>query len=131
LQSARAKLLSLILVMRQQPPLGLPRGINRRPTVPNGVNRLPPLYLPRRPTPPATDSRLLDSRAAAQYLGGISERTLRRITAPNGDLPCVRPTPDKRRVFYDLGDLEAYIERHKERPPKSAALFEAPANEAM
>jgi predicted DNA-binding transcriptional regulator AlpA len=89
----------------------------------NGVNRVP-LIPPKRPAPPATEQRLLDPRATAQYLGGISLKTLSRITAPAGDLPAVRI--GSRTVRYDLRDLEEWIARHKQAP--IAALIEAPVS---
>jgi len=52
---------------------------------------------------------LLKPRQAADALG-ICEKTLWSITAPRGDLVCVRIG---RAVRYDPRDLQAWIDRQK------------------
>jgi predicted DNA-binding transcriptional regulator AlpA len=54
---------------------------------------------------------LLDAREAAAALT-VSERFLWGITAPRGDLPCVRLG---RSVRYHVSDLEAWINANKTR----------------
>ena len=56
---------------------------------------------------------LLTPRAAAARLG-ISERKLRDITVPHGDLPRV---PIGRAVRYRTASLEAWAVSHEERGP--------------
>lgn len=64
--------------------------------------------------------RLLDLRAAAQYVG-LSTWTLREFLL-SGELPMVRFTrpgsqrrEDLRRVLVDRADLDAWIDRHRQR----------------
>ena len=62
------------------------------------------------PASAAAPSRLLDLLAACDYLG-VSERTVRRRTAPNGPLI---PTRIGRRVLYSRASLDRFIaEREK------------------
>jgi len=64
------------------------------------------------------DNRLLDVRAAALYLGGISPWTIRSYV-DNGLLvpvrlpSCRRPGEPGRRLLFDVNDLNAFIERRK------------------
>jgi len=58
----------------------------------------------------ATAKLLLSAPEAAKALS-ICEKTLWSMTAPRGDLPCVR---FNRRVLYDPADLHDLIERRKE-----------------
>jgi len=55
------------------------------------------------------EDRLYTSRETARRLG-ICERTLWEISAPRGDLPCVRIN---RSVRYDPADVAAFIEASK------------------
>jgi hypothetical protein len=72
--------------------------------------------------PEAEPGRLLLKPREAAELLGISERTLWGITAPRGDLPCVRVGLDgskreaARFVRYDVKDVSAWIERNKTTP---------------
>ncbi len=56
-----------------------------------------------------TERRLVSAREAATYLG-VSARTLWSLTA-SGEIPHVRI---RRRVLYDLSDLDAQIARWKQ-----------------
>lgn len=67
---------------------------------------------------------LLVSAAEAARLIGVSESTLRRMTAPAGEIPCLKlrtGTPAKGRqarhvARYRLTDLEAWIQRELVQP---------------
>jgi hypothetical protein len=67
--------------------------------------------------------RLLDRRASACYLGGISRKTIRGLDVA-GILNRVRiPSAgggELRRVLYDRVDLDALIRQWKERPSRGA-----------
>ncbi len=52
---------------------------------------------------------LLSAREAATSLG-ICEKTLWAMTAPRGDLRCVRIG---RRVLYDIADISRWVESRK------------------
>jgi len=53
----------------------------------------------------------LRPREAAKALG-ISTRTLWKLTAPRGPIPCVRIGPGKRQsVLYPVGELQAWLAR--------------------
>ena len=54
-------------------------------------------------------SRLRNIKAAASYLG-VSARTVYQLTR-DGELPVVRVS--KRRVMYDLDDLDQWIDSRK------------------
>ena len=55
--------------------------------------------------PTAAPSPLLDRRAACDYLG-VSDRTIRRVTAPHGPLV---PTRIGRRILYSPAALERFV----------------------
>jgi predicted DNA-binding transcriptional regulator AlpA len=80
--------------------------------------------LPR--SAPAGERLLLKPREAAEFLG-LSERVLWDLTAPRGDLPCVRvglngqQRKSARFVRYDVEDLRAWIARHKNGTKSKAA----------
>ena len=50
-------------------------------------------------------SPLLDRRAACEFLG-VSDRTIRRVTAPHGPLV---PTRIRNRVMYTRRNLERFV----------------------
>ena len=62
--------------------------------------------------------RLLDVKDAAEYLGGISEATIRRLVE-RGELrpvrlPSVRHAGEMgRRLLFDVRDLDAVVEKWK------------------
>lgn len=64
------------------------------------------------------DSRLMDVAAAAAYLGGVSEATVRRLVA-RGEivpvrLPSVRHGGEQgRRLLFDKADIDLAINRWK------------------
>lgn len=72
------------------------------------------------PAQPKLEPLAVGPREAARALG-FSERTLWAVSAPRGDLPCVRIG---RKVLYKVTDLADFLERHKVRP------VAAPAEEA-
>lgn len=64
--------------------------------------------------------RLLDVKAAAQYLGGLSVFTVRRLIAdgvvPVVRLPALRRRDETmRRILIDIRDLDRLIESSRER----------------
>jgi hypothetical protein len=65
------------------------------------------------------DTRLLDVKAAAAYLGGLSTWTVRGLVA-DGFLRPVRlpstrrPGTSNRRLLFDRADLDTLIDRWKE-----------------
>jgi len=67
----------------------------------------------------AATQRLLNLKAAAVYLGGVSIWTVRALVA-NGDLkpvllPSVRhPGETGRRLLFDVRDLDAAVDRWKQ-----------------
>ena len=54
--------------------------------------------------------RLLTIKKAAEYLGLTTWAMRERIWA--GQIPVIR-FPDGRKMYVDVNDLEAFIERHK------------------
>ncbi len=60
--------------------------------------------------------RMLNEKEAARYLG-ISIDTVRRMRY-SGILPYVPIGPTGRRKFYDMRDLDSWIERNKVREPQ-------------
>ena len=69
------------------------------------------------PAPTVTAPALLDLLAACDYLG-VSERTIRRRTAPNGPLI---PTRIGRRVLYSRAALDRFIAEGEEAAEVPAA----------
>lgn len=64
--------------------------------------------------------RLLDIKAAATYLGGISTWTLRALVADGHLVPVRLPSvkhrgEQGRRLLFDRADLDAQIEKWKEQ----------------
>jgi Helix-turn-helix domain len=64
-------------------------------------------------TPREAESRLLDVKAAAKYLG-VSWRTVRELPIPRVRLE-VAGGREVRRILFDRRDLDAWIERQKDR----------------
>jgi hypothetical protein len=62
---------------------------------------------------PARGTLLWDSHRTADELG-VSLRTLWTITAPRGDLRCVRLGPTKRILKYDPDVVREYIKNRGE-----------------
>jgi hypothetical protein len=63
-------------------------------------------------------ARLLDVRAAAAYLGGVSQWTVRAFVARGELVPvklpsCRRPGVVSRRLLFDVQDLDRLVERAK------------------
>ena len=73
------------------------------------------------------DRLLLSARDAAAALS-ISERTLWSITAPRGDLPCVRVG---QRILYGVDDLRAWIDEHKSAPADAEAEIDEVVEEPI
>ncbi|MCK6454937.1 MAG: helix-turn-helix domain-containing protein [Phycisphaerae bacterium] len=64
------------------------------------------------------ESLALRPREAAEALG-ISARTLWKLTAPRGPIPCLRIGRGKRRtVLYPVADLQAWLSRQAEAAKK-------------
>ena len=62
-------------------------------------------------TQPTEAKLLVDGETAAELLS-VSRRTLARLTAPHGALPCLRIGTGKRRLLrYRVADLTDWIER--------------------
>ena len=62
-----------------------------------------------------TGPRLLNGKAAAAYLG-VPYNTLRGW-ANSGTLPRIR-VPHSRSLWFDLADLDQFIDRHREAGPR-------------
>ena len=62
-----------------------------------------------------TGPRLLSGKEAAAYLG-VPYNTLRGW-ANNGTLPVIR-VPHSRSLWFDLADLDQFIDRHREAGPR-------------
>ena len=62
-----------------------------------------------------TGPRLLSAKAAAAYLG-VPYNTLRGW-ANSGTLPVIR-VPHSRSLWFDLADLDQFIDRHRETGPR-------------
>lgn len=60
---------------------------------------------------------LWDTRRTCQELGGISPRTLHNITAPRGDLACVRLGPSGRILRYDADVVRQYVKDRAQSKP--------------
>ena len=87
----------------------------RPPPVPIGSPAVPTLTPAPAFDPAADPSRvLLDARETADALG-VSERMLRKLTVPHGDLPAVRLG---RLVRYRLSTLRAWAELHEQSPAR-------------
>ena len=55
--------------------------------------------------------RLLSVKEAARYLGGISERSIYNQIAPKSKKKFpVKPKRIRRRVFFDIKDLDRFID---------------------
>jgi len=66
--------------------------------------------------------RLLLSVAETARALNLSRKKLWQITAPRGDLPCIKVGT---RVLYPVGDIVAWIERQKlQRHPQEAQQYE-------
>jgi excisionase family DNA binding protein len=89
----------------------------------NGTHRLPPQreQRPHTDPPPVTPAPagplLLKSAEAARFLA-IGERTLWQWTA-DGKIPCVK-LPGGKSVRYDVRDLIAFVDGHKQHGPCAA-----------
>ena len=70
------------------------------------------------PAPPLKIA-LLNARDAREYLG-VSESTLRRVTAPNGPLVPVRPTGPGGRVLYSPAALDRFVAERERAATGSA-----------
>ena len=62
-----------------------------------------------------TGPRLLSGKAAAAYLG-VPYNTLRDWVI-RGTLPVIR-VPHSRSLWFDLADLDQFIDRHRETGPR-------------
>ena len=75
---------------------------------------LPAPQAPSAPASAAIAPRLLNYRQARDYLGGISEGTLRSMVKTG----CISPIRLLGAVRFDLADLDAWIEAAKGRVQK-------------
>ena len=80
------------------------------------------------PLPYDDDCLLWNARKTAEAMA-VSERTLDRLTVPNGTLPCIRLSARCKR--YDPADVQAWIRANKQQPitPPPAAPASPAAGE--
>ena len=70
---------------------------------------------------------LVPAHIARELLGNISDRTLFKITAPQGPIQCVRIGGDGSPRLYPVAELDRYVADQielawgKQKPPKKAA----------
>lgn len=51
----------------------------------------------------------LNARGAAEYLGGISDRTLYSLTWPRGPIRCIRPGGPRAPRIFPVAELDRYL----------------------